>query len=72
MSATVNVTTPSAVPYIWANAGFAWNEATAGKLWSVADQVVYALAVDTELAVTDLRQGAIGKAFASSATKEGD
>jgi len=62
---TVNVTTSNAVPYTWANADFTWSEATAGKFWSAADQVVYELAIDTHLVLTELRQGAINKAFAS-------
>lgn len=63
---SVNVSMSSAVPYTWTNAGFTWSEATAGKLWSAADQVVYGLAVDTNLTLAELRQGAFNKAFASS------
>lgn len=58
--------TSNAAPYTWANAGFTWSEATAGKLWSAADQVAYELVVDTDLTLAELRQGAVGKAFVPS------
>ena len=50
---SVTVTQTVGAPYTWAQAGFTWSSASAGKSWGTAYPAVHALAVSVSLALVD-------------------
>ncbi len=63
---SVTVTQTVGAPYTWAQAGFTWSSASAGKSWSGAYPAVHALAVAVSLALVDAQGRQTRKPFSEA------
>lgn len=60
---SVTVTQTVGAPYTWAQAGFTWSSASAGKSWGIAYPAAHALAVAVSLALVDAQGRQTRKPF---------